>query len=122
MRRKYGAIAYIQGLHEQNGLLHCNYHTLSDIRFDPDIVRDFWIASLPLYLRKNIKDDSIYAEPAISEKKTVAYLLKYGESEPEAYLPERGRYRKIFFTSPNYNDFLIAHLYENGVDEIVGEW
>jgi hypothetical protein len=49
MCRRYGDIAYIHGLHEQHGLLHVNYHTLSDRAFEPDVVFEFWRLSLPIW-------------------------------------------------------------------------
>jgi hypothetical protein len=122
MRRRYGDIAYVHGLHEQDGLLHVNYHTLSDKPFEPDVVYEFWQLSLPPNLRKKLSKASCTIEPALSEKRTVQYLLKYWNNEPADYLPEQGQYRKLFFTSPNYHTFITNHLTEALVDEIVGYW
>jgi hypothetical protein len=120
MRRTYGEIAYIHGLHEQNGLLHVNYHALSNQPFEPDLVYEFWRSSLPANLHPKLVRESCTIEPALAEKRTVQYLLKYWNDNPDEYLPERGAYRKLFFTSPNYNSFITSHLTETLADGVVG--
>jgi hypothetical protein len=95
---------------------------VQDVAFEPNIVFEFWRLSLPTNLRMKLTKASCSIEPALSEKKTVQYLLKYWNDDPAEYLPEQGKYRKLFFTSPNYHTFITSHLTENLVDKIVGHW
>ena len=108
MRKHCGPLAYLHSLEQQGGLLHGNWHVLSDRCVDPQYVFTRWGEALGRYARISFKAKDGYCDSAISPQKVTEYVLKYYDKDPAEYLPERGRYRKVVYPSPNYNEYVLA--------------
>jgi hypothetical protein len=108
MRKRFGPLAYIHSLEQQGGLLHGNWHVLSDKRVEKEFVLTRWRDALARHAALKFNDAHGSCDSVIDPKKVTEYVVKYYEEDPNSYLPKRGRYRKVMYTSPNYNEYVLA--------------
>lgn len=106
LRRRYKQLAYAHSLEQQRGLLHGNWYVLSDTQIDPEFVLERWKRALLKHADIAFEKAHGSVAGVDNQKKVMQYLLKYGCKDPENYLPERGRYRKLYYTSPNWDEFI----------------
>jgi hypothetical protein len=118
LRAKVGPLAYIHSLEMQSGLLHGNWHLLSDKRVDKEYVFARWSEALNRHAQITFKEQDGYCEPVITPEKVTEYVLKYYEKDPTTYLPERGRYRKVMYPSQNYNEYVLARTADTLISQM----
>lgn len=120
MRKRFGPLAYIHSLEQQHGLLHGNWHVLSDKRVDKVFVFTRWREALARH-DIEFKDADGYCDAVIEPQKVTEYVVKYYEADPADYLPERGRYRKVMYASSGYNEYVLARTADTLVAKLLEE-
>jgi hypothetical protein len=130
MRRKYGKLAYMHSLEQQGGLLHVNYYLMTDKSLDVDAVKERWAGVVLKKAKIEVKPQEMSVR-SISEGKSyevgkdrenvIKYILAAYEKDPATYLPERGRYRKIYFTSANWDRWISERSDSTLLDKLLNE-
>lgn len=106
LRARFGPLAYIHTLEMQHGLLHGNWHLLTDKQVEKEFVLLRWGNALLRHANITFQKHEGYCDAIINPKKVTEYVLKYYEKNPEDYLPRKGIYRKIMYMSQNYNQYV----------------
>ena len=130
MRRKYGKLAYMHTLEQQRGLLHVNYYLMTDKPIDIGAVKACWAKVVKVKANVEVMTSEMGVR-SINEGKShevgqdregvIKYILAAYEHDPSTYLPERGRYRKLYFTSNNWDQWIADRCDAALLDKLLGE-
>jgi hypothetical protein len=88
---------------------------MTDKPIDIDAVKACWAKVVKVKANVDVKTEEMGVR-SINEGKSyevgrdregvIKYILAAFEKDPSTYLPERGRYRKLYFTSNNWDQWI----------------
>jgi len=119
LKKKLEDLAYIASLEEQNGLLHVNFYLLSNIKPDPDYILNRWDDAL--ITKADIdcfQTNEASVKPIIDREKMLKYMIKYNRKDPQNYLPQQGKYKKLIYTSRNWKSYIEDHTLDGVLDDL----